>query len=74
MPTKTKTAKAKPIKGKVHGKKEPIGKVLNISYHVKDSDSVPAILTKGEYVLSKKMVKTTKRAYQKANMKPPKGL
>ena len=72
MPKKAKHAK--PIKGKVHGKQEPIGKVLNIAYRVKDSDSVPAILTKGEYVLSKKMVKTTKQAYKKAKMKPPKGL
>jgi hypothetical protein len=41
---------------------------------IKDSDSVPAILTPGEYVLTKKMIKRVKSAFQKAKMKPLKGL
>jgi hypothetical protein len=62
------------MKGKVKGKTKPIGQVLTLKYRIKDSDSVPAILTPGEYVLSKKMIPVVKKAFAKAKMKPLKGL
>lgn len=62
------------MKGKVKGTKKPIGKVVTLRYQIKNSDSVPAVLTPGEYVLSTKMIPRVKKAFQKAKMKPPKGL
>ncbi len=50
------------------------GQHIKLIYKIKDSDSVPAILTPGEYVLTKKMIKRVKTAFQKAKMKPLKGL
>jgi hypothetical protein len=50
------------------------GQIIRLDYMIKDSDSVPAILTPGEYVLTKKMIKRVKTAFQKAKMKPLKGL
>jgi hypothetical protein len=48
--------------------------IIRLDYKIKDSDSVPAILTPGEYVLTKKMIKRVKTAFQKAKMKPLRGL
>ena len=62
------------MKGKVKGKKQAKGKVITLKYKVVNSDSVPAVLTPGEYVLSKEMIPNVKKAFRKAKMKPPKGL
>jgi hypothetical protein len=45
-----------------------------LDYMIKDSDSVPAMLTPGEYVLTKKMIKRVKSAFNKSKMKPLRGL
>jgi hypothetical protein len=61
--------------GYVRGKSPKYkGQHIRLDYKIKDSDSVPAILTPGEYVLTRKMIKRVKTAFQKAKMKPLKGL
>ncbi len=62
------------MRGKVKGKRQPVGKVVTLKYQIKNSDSVPAVLTPGEYVLSTKMIPRVRQAFRKAKMKPPKGL
>ncbi len=50
------------------------GQHIRLDYKIKDSDSVPAILTPGEYVLTKKMITKVKKAFEKAKMKKLKGM
>lgn len=60
--------------GIVYEKGHPVGVKMKLNYTVKDVDSVPAILSPGEYVLTPKMVKDTRKAFKKAKMKKPLGL
>lgn len=70
-----KVIDAKVIKEKVKGKNLPrVGQEVVFKYRIKDSDKIPAVLTDGEYVLSKKMIPKVKEAFKKAKMKPLKNL
>lgn len=61
--------------GYVHSKSPKYkGQHIRLDYMIKDSDSVPAILTPGEYILTKPMIKRVQKAFQKSKMKPLKGL
>jgi hypothetical protein len=55
--------------GEVNNRGHPLGTDLIIKYHVKDVDSVPAMLAPGEWVLTKKHQKIVNNAFRKAKMK-----
>lgn len=66
----------KPIKaqnfltgGKAHGKKRHIGSTVLFKYKIHDADSIPAVLSNGEYVLTKAMQKRVLKAFDSAHMK-----
>jgi hypothetical protein len=60
--------------GVVYEKGHPIGRKLHMEYIVKDVDSVPAILSPGEYVLTKPMIAKVKKVFKKQGIKAFKGM
>lgn len=60
--------------GLVYEKGHPVGRKLKMEYVVKDVDSVPAILSPGEFVLTKKMLGTVKKVFKKNKEKLIKGM
>ena len=60
--------------GLVYEKGHPIGRKLKMEYVVKDVDSVPAILSPGEFVLTKKMLGRVKKVFKKNKEKLIKGM
>ena len=60
--------------GLIYEKGHPIGRKLKMEYVVKDVDSVPAILSPNEYVLTQKMVKRVKKVFKKNKEKLFKGM
>jgi hypothetical protein len=60
--------------GLVYEKGHPVGRKLKMEYVVKDVDSVPAILSPGEFVLTKKMLGRVKKVFKKNKEKLIKGM
>jgi len=55
--------------GLVNSKGKKVGEHLLVHYMVKDEDSIPAMLSPGEYVLTKKMQHKVRTAFDRLGMK-----
>jgi hypothetical protein len=60
--------------GAVIAKGKKVGMDMLVHYHVKDVDSVPAMLAPGEFVLTKRMQNRVKKAFQRSKQRPIRGL
>ena len=60
--------------GAVTAKGRPVGTDMLVQYHVKDVDSVPAMLSPGEFVLTKPMIRRVKKAFQYSKLRPIRNL
>jgi hypothetical protein len=60
--------------GHVKDNGHKMGDVLHVDFKIKDSDTVPAVLTPNEFVLTEKMRKLARGAFKKAKVRPIKGL
>ena len=60
--------------GAVNSKGKKVGTDMLVQYHVKDVDSVPAMLAPGEFVLTHPMQVKVRKAFRVAKLRPIKNL